>query len=367
MKQMAFSWPFWSFWIVTIIILVIMCSVAFFVVSPHLMRFWPARSKLVPYISWGSALFVGSLLSLIIYLLLPVGYACEGLTPSGTFTCQTGKITIGGSTALDPFVQDAIGRYEKVCKKAIINDLDEAKGAAKIQGSLAGLRALAGGNVDIGTSDVFMSSYKSFDAGEYQDYQVAVVKYVVIVHKPTSNQQMPSSLSISSLQQIYSNEDAKRTWGVYGGPQDEKIVPFARDQYSGTEVTFEQYVIKTSAVTVDNDHQVPNPQDVIDYVEGTQGAIGYVSSYDWIRYGDANKALVLNINGSSSNSSDVENSQYPFWNIEHIYIKKGNVNPLVQSFIAFLGVKDVMSDLGNFDYIPLTNIGKNVLETRCSS
>lgn len=178
---------------------------------------------------------------------------------------------------------------------------------------------------------------------------------------------MPSNLKTGSLQQIYSNGNANQNWGTYGGPQDEKIVPFARDQYSGTEVTFEQYVIHTSAVAVDTTHQEPDPQTVIKNVEKTAGAIGYVSSYDWLRYGDPSKALLLNINGYPGNDSTVENNQYPFWNIEHLYIKKGNTNPLVQSFIAFLGSKDVTGDLANFDYIPLAEVGQTTLETRCAS
>jgi phosphate transport system substrate-binding protein len=374
MKQMPFSWPFWSFWVSAIVILLAVCLVMVLWVYPYVERRLSARKDILPGMTGIGTLALSGIIVLVFYLWLPEGYACQALTPSGVVSCphQTMTIAIGGSTALNPLIHDALAKYAQQCSNAHIENLNEVTGPPQIQGSLIGLEKLsqgrAGGGVDIGTSDVFISSYTNFDAKDYQDYQVGVVKYVVIVNKPAQkNANMPINLSTDNLQQIYLNGDASnQTWGAYGGPQNEKIIPFARnDQDSGTEVTFRQYVIHTTQVAVDDSHKKPDPQTIITSVENTPGGIGYVSSYDWARYGDTSKAQVVDINGYSDDNANIKSNFYPFWNIEHLYTKKGNTNQLVKAFIDFLGSKDMVSDLNNLDYMQLPQVGQNILATRC--
>ncbi len=260
----------------------------------------------------------------------------------GNYTCVSGSITVGGSTALQPLVNAVAKKYQAKCSSATIT----VQGG----GSKTGLGQVEAGVFQIGDSDIFALSNQS----DLVDHQVAVVVFTLVVN--------PDVTGVSSLtsQQILGIYTGKYTnWNQVGGP-NLPIVVVSRPATSGTRATFKQYVLngtsespaKSTNLTADS------TKLVLQTVEQTNGAIGYAALGDASQEGS--KVTILQIDGVAPSADTVKTNTYKFWNIEHMYTK-GPGTGLAQALIDYMLSPDGKAAAQDLKFVPITDMTQDAL------
>lgn len=264
----------------------------------------------------------------------------SSLGKSGTFTCIKGNLTSSGSTALAPLVQEVAQKYQAKCKDAMIT--------VNLGGSGTGLANVENGSSDIGNSDIFSKKGQE----DLQDHQVAVVIFSMIVNSNVTI----TSLTTEQIKGIYAGKITN--WKEVGGA-DMPIVVVSRPTSSGTRATFQKYVLGgPETISGPKSLTTDSAGTVIKNVQQTEGAIGYVGS------GAAKKAhlATLKIDNVEPVVGNVTKNTYKFWNIEHMYTK-GQAKPLAQALIDYMLSKDGKEAAASLDYVAITDIPQDILQT----
>jgi ABC-type phosphate transport system substrate-binding protein len=295
--------------------------------------------------------------------------ACSSWPLSGEYRCEKGAIKVGGSTALQPLVLTMEDHYihnpKGECAGASITVLDDKSDPA-VSGSRDGIDLLMNNSIQIASSDIFMEDFVGHArAHDYRNYEVAAVIYVVIISKKgVAATDMPGNLSTGNLQKIFGRGGKRATnWGEVGGPASVPVVPFIREANSGTQRTFQTFVLN-GETSVPQAETRTSPKEVLSAIHDTIGGIGYVSLYDWM-HADQQGLQEVRINGQSAEEENIVTNSYPFWNIEHLYIANNNADKLSQAFINYIGAPEEQATLRNYNYVPINALPTDVLGTRC--
>jgi phosphate transport system substrate-binding protein len=253
-------------------------------------------------------------------VILAINASCSYIRVNSCALLTDKTITINGSTAFAPFVQDVANEYQRTCfgPRIMVN-------TGKLpQGSVNGVQQVEQGAIDIGTSDVFANPTQYHDL---QDYQAAAVVFALVVNNSVDL----TNLTTDQIRKIYNGYIVN--WRDAGNSKDLDIVRVSRPPTSGTRLTFEKYVL-------DGVETISGPQSLMTDTSSTvalsvktqEGAIGYVSLYYARKYG----LKILSIDGQNPNDSAlVLNGSYKFWNIEHMYVK-GVASGPVKDFIQHI-------------------------------
>ncbi|MCO7175948.1 phosphate ABC transporter substrate-binding protein [Sporolactobacillus kofuensis] len=235
---------------------------------------------------------------------------------SSSSEALSGKITIGGSTALQPLAAQAAKEFMEKNPNVQI----EVQGG----GSGTGLSEAQAGNFDIGMSDVFAESKTNIDAKALKDYQVAVVGMTAAVNPKAG----VKNLSKKDLQAVFTGK--VKNWKEVGG-KNQKITLVNRPDGSGTRATFDQFALdnKTPAEGITQD----STNTVKKIIAETPGAVGYMA----LSYFTANdKSVVkLSLDGVEATEKTVATGEFPVWAYEHMYTKS-KPSKLVKAFIDFM-------------------------------
>jgi phosphate transport system substrate-binding protein len=268
-------------------------------------------------------------------LLLALTLALAGCDAGSTTANPSGRLTVDGSTALQPLATQAAASY--------MNQHPTAKIDVSGGGSLHGLSDVTSHKVDIGDSDVYA------DPGTYPDptltdHLVAVVAFTMIVNPDVTK---VASLTTDQIIGIFSTSEYTN-WSQVGGP-DLPIQAVVRPPTSGTRLTFRKYVMggrdEKGAILLNSDSSTT----VVNTVASTPGAIGYVAlSYL------AATVNVIGINGVNATPTAIEAGKYPFWGYEHMYTL-GDGSPLASAFLKYMTSPTIQELAKSLGYIPIAD------------
>lgn len=245
------------------------------------------------------------------------------------------KVTIVGSTALQPLSEAVVKNYQKL----------EPQTSITVQGggSGTGLSQVQAGAVNVGSSDVFADQQDGIDEKKLTDHIVAVSGIVPIVNSKLGI----DNLSLKQLRQIYTGEVTN--WKQVGGP-NLPITVINRATGSGTRVAFEQVVLKKGEHSVNAQEQDSNGT-VKEIVRNTPGAISYIS------FAYLNKSVQpLKIDGVAPTAKNITTNKWQLWSYEHMYTQK-KPTKATQEFINYMRTKEVQQTLvEKANYINIHNM-----------
>lgn len=245
------------------------------------------------------------------------------IAPSaGAAGCVAGKITVGGSTAMQPMAEKARDAYQAKCTGSTI----DVQGG----GSGTGLSNVASGAFQIGNSDVTAAEKLSTpDAAALVDHKVLRQGWLMVTHPGVTG---VTNLTTDQAKQIWTG--AITNWKAVGGP-DMPIVLVIRPASSGTRATFKKIVLggadeaSGTGLTEDSNGTVTT---TVTTTPGSTSVIGF--SY----YNDpANKGKVngLQLDGISASVDNLKNGTYKLQAYGHMYTK-GQPADLTKAFIDFV-------------------------------
>lgn len=253
--------------------------------------------------------------------------------------CATGKLTLTGSTAFAPVLQEATKAYENTCPGASF--------AIETQGSGAGVERLdrTGRQNGSGPPDMlaFSDGAKPDGYPQLLPRPIAFSLFTLVIHKEAGVQ----DLTLEQIRQLYAGGNINWT-GVDGN--DQLVVLVSRNPDSGTRKVFQQQIlggIREPGSNSDDCEEVdPGAQpgvvrcergstgEVLDTVARTPGAIGYSE----VGAASARRdLLLLRIDGHQATLEGADHGAYPFWETEYAYTYgEPPANSLAASFLRYL-------------------------------
>ena len=226
---------------------------------------------------------------------------------------ESEKITIVGSTALQPLVEQAAKKYQEKNPNADIT----VQGG----GSGTGLSQVQAKAVAIGNSDIFAEAQSGIDADKLVDHKVGVVGMTPVVNKDCG----VSDVTMEELQKIFTGEITN--WKELGG-KDEAISVVNRAKGSGTRATFENAVLNgKEAVKAQEQDSNGTVQKI---VAQTPGAISYLA----FSYVD-DTLQALSIDGVKPTDKNVASNAWKIWSYEHMYTY-GKPTGVAKKFLRYM-------------------------------
>lgn len=238
-----------------------------------------------------------SLLAAILVVLIPVGLLAEGQGESGGSI----RISMGGSTTMDPIMQIAIETY--------LTEVDpNAELSYDAPGSTAGISGVAAGTYELGASS------RGLVPSERQQglvaTPIAIDGLAIIVHETVPL----DDISVEDAAAIFVGDI--RNWSELGGP-NQPITVVNRDEASGTLGAFKVLVLERvygddarfirQAIVSESDANLAR------IVTQTPYSIGYASQAVVARLirGANTGAKALTVNGIEDSFETVLNGTYP--------------------------------------------------------
>jgi ABC-type phosphate transport system substrate-binding protein len=247
--------------------------------------------------------------------------------------CAAGRLTLVGSTAFAPVVQEAADSYARRCPGADF--------AFDFNGSVEGLRALDGA----GGPDMlaFSDGAKGDGLPQLLPRPAAFSLFSLVANKEAGVQ----DLSLDQIRQLY---DGRITnWSEIGGT-DMPVRLVSRAPDSGTRRTFQQQLLDGRREPGSNSDDCLNPDpgappgvvrcerssttDLLNAVAGTPGALGYSELSAASAAGDV---LLVRIDGQGATLDGAAHNAYPFWQTEIAYTHgEPAADSLAASFLRYL-------------------------------
>ncbi len=278
--------------------------------------------------------------ALSVALAIGVGMAITYLNNQGRADREESRtsnsLTIVGSTALQPLVEQAATQFMKKNPDAHI--------LVQGGGSGTGLTQVAQGAADIGNSDLYAEEKAGIDAGALVDHKVAVVGFAPVVNKAVT----VANLTQQQLIDVFTGKITN--WRQVGG-SDMKIVVISRPKSSGTRATFKKYALNNAEEVEGLSLTEDSSGTVRKTIAETAGAIGYLA----LAYVD-DSVRALQVNGVAATKANIVAGKYAVWSYEHMYTK-GQPAGVAQAFLDYMLGSEVQNTLvPQLGYIAVTEM-----------
>ncbi|ABW15590.1 putative phosphate binding ABC transporter [Parafrankia sp. EAN1pec] len=271
--------------------------------------------------------------------------------PPPPIGCATGRLTVNGSTAFAPVVQEIASRYESDCPDSDITV--EARGSNE-----GALRLVEAGESEKGSPAMIVihdGARSQLDA-RLQGERVAISAFAVVVNEKVSVR----SLTIEQIRRIYRGDVVN--WNQVGGP-DLPILLVSRDANSGTRDLFRRRILagmgEPAFTSQDCEHknfpqdkvircELDSTERVLRNVARLPGAVGYGE----LRTAEAVEGLhTVRIDGQEPSIEAIGKSAYPFAEVEYAYtFGQPPAGSLTLSFLDYLtrgGGQNAIKDHGD--------------------
>lgn len=253
-------------------------------------------------------------------------------------TALSGTVTISGSSALLPLMEQSIESFEE--------KNPDVQVSAQAGGSGTGLTQVLNKTVDIGNSDVFAEEKLDAEqAKELVDHKVVAQGFGIVVSKDLGI----DSLTKQQIKDIFSGKITN--WKDVNGP-DKEIFLIHRTAGSGTRATFEKTLLDGDK-SLEND-TLGATQDsngaVLTAMKQNEGAISYVGLAYMMTEDAKNSLTVVKIDGVSDDKENICNGSYPFWSWGHMYTN-GEPNEASKAFIEHITSEENAESIKNLGFI----------------
>ncbi|HZB95848.1 MAG TPA: extracellular solute-binding protein, partial [Herpetosiphonaceae bacterium] len=260
----------------------------------------------------------------------PAGTAMAGATTSagtgqagasGATDTLRGKLTLAGSSALLPLVQQAATDFQANHPQVQITVTAGGSGAGRTQ--------VCEGKIDIGNSDVKLKDDEKtkLNCGAAVETPIAIQAFA-----PVANKTGPGSVKSLTKQQLVNIfTGTTKNWKEVGGA-DQEIVLVNRAKGSGTRSQMAKFLFdgddtKFAVGASEED----NSETVRQTVSQTPGAISYLG----FAYLSNPDLLALQVDGVAPTKADIQSGAWKIGGPGYM-ITKGPGSPLAQALIKFV-------------------------------
>ncbi|MBH8603913.1 phosphate ABC transporter substrate-binding protein [Thermoactinomyces sp. CICC 10522] len=251
-----------------------------------------------------------------------------------------GSLTIVGSTAMQPLVEEAGKAYSAKNPNVQIN----VQGG----GSGQGLSSVMNDTADIGNSDLFAEekSNENIDPSKLVDHKVFVVGFAPVVNPDVG----VDNLTQQQLIDIFTGKI--KNWKEVGG-KDLPVVLVNRPESSGTRATFAKYALKgNTEFRAKGGIEEDSSGTVRKIVSETPGAIGYLA----FSYIDSS-VKALKLDGVEPTNQNVCTNKWKVWSYEHMYTNKNGKNSKTENaFIQYILSGEGQALVKKMEYIPVSQM-----------
>jgi phosphate transport system substrate-binding protein len=254
-------------------------------------------------------------------------------TPSSATAQLTGTLNVGGSTALQPLVEQAAKSFQAANPGVQILVSDGGSGA--------GRTGVCQGTVDIGMSDVTLlgSEITSLNCGDAIQTAVAMDVFVVGAN-PTGPGNL-AALNREQMEAIFSG--AVKNWAELGG-NDQALVVINRIKGSGTRQSMANYLFNgDDSLFEGNLAEQESSEDVANTLSATPGSVSYVG----VAYLSDPGLVTLGIQRPDGvvlpTREVIARLGWPIGG-PGVAITKGQPNPLEAAFINYMISSEFQSD-----------------------
>jgi len=227
-------------------------------------------------------------------------------------TAVSGKITVAGSTSVQPFSDVLAEEFTKKNPQAEIN----VQGG----GSSEGITAAISGAADIGSSSRELKAEETSQG--LKEYKIALDGVAIVLHPSNKI----NELKMEDIKNIYLGN--LTNWKDLGG-ENAPITVVCREEGSGTRGAFEDIVMNKEKIS-DKVIIQSSTGSVRSTVAGDPNAIGFVSLSSMDK-----SVKSVKVDGVEASVENVKNGSYkisrPF-----LYLTKGEATGLSKAFIDYV-------------------------------
>jgi ABC-type phosphate transport system substrate-binding protein len=258
-------------------------------------------------------------------------------TVSPSTPCVAGSLSIDGSPALEPLLQQVANDYQASCSGAfpVLNG----------SGIRPAFKSLQQNQIDMAASDMTATP-----AWNFTDHPIFALLYAIIVNPDVQVRDLSSTV----LQDISQGHIAN--WSQLGGPK-ERITLVLRPAGDPANIIFRAFLLNSQIIHGRVMRLQGSSSDmVIQAVNQTPGAVGFVPLMAAL----GAKAHMLSLDGVVPSVGALMRSSYAFWSVEHLYTR-GDGTAQALAYVQFLNTTQEAGRLEQLGAVPVSMLQQSVL------